>query len=189
MPDRIIFVGRVPFLYWIEHYSGAILFWRRAALRLHLCMKRRSWGANAVQHGREPGTRSDSPRRPHFDQGLAEPLLSLLSYCRHLLLFVCLRYPWLPICTSLSLQGLSLFLSVSPLKVLAEMNFFVFWQISVSRNTQVSGIFSQGFEYPLTRTDYENNSLRIIFVIVQGNCTLEISGKERLFPRNCASNS
>ena len=35
--------------------------------------------------------------------------------------------------------------------------------------------------YPLPWNYYENNSLRIIFVVLEGSCALKISGKERLF--------
>ena len=36
--------------------------------------------------------------------------------------------------------------------------------------------------YTLTRNYCENNSLRMFFVIFEGNCALNISGKERHFP-------
>ena len=38
--------------------------------------------------------------------------------------------------------------------------------------------------YPLPRNYYENNSLRIFFVIFEGFCALQVSRKERLFQGN-----
>ena len=35
--------------------------------------------------------------------------------------------------------------------------------------------------YPLTRKHYQNNSLRVIFVIFEGFCALEMSRKDRHF--------
>ena len=42
-------------------------------------------------------------------------------------------------------------------------------------------LFGSGM-YPLTRNYYENNSLRIIFVVSEAFCPLEMSRKERQFP-------